>query len=94
MHVACFAEDPKEPELIGETMVDLTEVLTKGETDGEYQIALRWGRIDVDVFSEWFVLSYKDKFSGEVYLELTFWSNVRRSFACSSRSFLTVLLVT
>ena len=41
MHVACFAEDPKEPELIGETMVDLTEVLTKGETDGEYQIALR-----------------------------------------------------
>ena len=41
MPVACFAEDPKEPELIGETMVDLTEVLTKGETDGEYQIALR-----------------------------------------------------
>ncbi|KAL5527269.1 hypothetical protein ACEPAG_6060 [Sanghuangporus baumii] len=57
MHVACFADDPKEPELIGETMVDLTEVLTKGETD------------------EWFVLSNKDKFSGEVYLELTFWSN-------------------
>ena len=38
MHVACFADDPKEPELIGETIVDLTEVLTKGETDGELQI--------------------------------------------------------
>ena len=34
MLLACFADDPKEPELIGETMVDLSEVLTKGETDG------------------------------------------------------------
>ena len=34
MIVACYADDPKEPELIGETVVDLTEVLTKGETDG------------------------------------------------------------
>jgi hypothetical protein len=33
MALACFAAD-KDPELIGETMVDLTEVLTKGETDG------------------------------------------------------------
>lgn len=33
MALACFAAD-KEPELVGETMVDLTEVLTKGETDG------------------------------------------------------------
>jgi hypothetical protein len=32
--IACFADDPKEPELIGEGKVDLTEVLTKGETDG------------------------------------------------------------
>ncbi|THH09054.1 hypothetical protein EW145_g2288 [Phellinidium pouzarii] len=59
MVVACFADDPKEPDLIGETVVDLTEVLTKGETD------------------EWFTLQNKDKFSGEVYLELTFWSNER-----------------
>jgi neural Wiskott-Aldrich syndrome protein len=34
MVVACFADDPKEPEFIGEAVVDLTEVLTKGETDG------------------------------------------------------------
>ena len=26
---------------------------------------------------EWFTLMNKDKYSGEVYLELTFWSNVR-----------------
>ncbi|KAI5894048.1 uncharacterized protein SCHCODRAFT_02497908 [Schizophyllum commune H4-8] len=57
MHMACFADDPREPDLIGETNVDLTEVLTKGETD------------------DWFDLSYKDRFAGKVYLELTFWSN-------------------
>lgn len=34
MHLACYAQDIKEPDLIGETRVDLTEVLTKGETDG------------------------------------------------------------
>lgn len=59
MTLACFAAD-KEPELIGETTVDLTEALTKGETD------------------EWFTLLNKDKYSGEVYLELTFWSNEPR----------------
>jgi neural Wiskott-Aldrich syndrome protein len=35
MKLACYADDPREPELIGETEVDLTEVLTKGETDGQ-----------------------------------------------------------
>lgn len=59
MKVACYADDAKEPEMIGETDVDLTEVLTKGETD------------------EWFTLNHKGKFAGKVYLELTFWSNVR-----------------
>ncbi|KAI0049555.1 hypothetical protein FA95DRAFT_833939 [Auriscalpium vulgare] len=60
MSVACFADDQREPELIGETTVDLTEVLTKGETD------------------EWFTLTHKDKYCGEVYLELTFWSHEPR----------------
>ncbi|KAI9001184.1 hypothetical protein BD414DRAFT_473885 [Trametes punicea] len=55
MALACYAEDPREPDLIGETKVDLTEVLTKGETD------------------EWFTVMNKDKYCGEVYLELTFW---------------------
>lgn len=36
MKVACFADDPREPEFIGEADVDLTEVLTKGETDGKF----------------------------------------------------------
>ncbi|KAF8592513.1 hypothetical protein K439DRAFT_1610299 [Ramaria rubella] len=57
MQIMCYADDPREPDLIGETLVDLTEVLTKGETD------------------EWFTLTNKEKYCGEVYLELTFWSN-------------------
>jgi hypothetical protein len=35
MKLACYADDPREPDLIGEAEVDLTEVLTKGETDGK-----------------------------------------------------------
>ena len=34
MKIACFADDPREPDLIGEANVDLTEVLKKGECDG------------------------------------------------------------
>lgn len=33
MKLACYADDPREPDLIGDAEVDLTEVLTKGETD-------------------------------------------------------------
>jgi Ca2+-dependent lipid-binding protein len=36
MALSCYADDPREPDLIGETVVDLTEVLTKGETDGDF----------------------------------------------------------
>ena len=35
MKLACYADDPREPDLIGDAEVDLTEVLTKGETDGK-----------------------------------------------------------
>ena len=74
MALACFAAD-KEPELIGETMVDLNEVLTKGETDGTIlNLSSLFAR--PHFLSEWFTLLNKDKYCGEVYLELTFWSNV------------------
>ncbi|KAF9057759.1 hypothetical protein BJ165DRAFT_1521110 [Panaeolus papilionaceus] len=38
MRLACYADDPREPDLIGETEVDLTEVLTKGETDDWFNL--------------------------------------------------------
>lgn len=34
MKVAAYADDAREPDLIGEGLVDLTEVITKGESDG------------------------------------------------------------
>jgi hypothetical protein len=40
MKLSCYADDPREPDLIGQTDVDLTEVLTKGETDGECNLML------------------------------------------------------
>lgn len=40
MRLQCYADDPREPDLIGEAVVDLTEVLTKGETDGKLGLAL------------------------------------------------------
>lgn len=35
MKAACYADDAKEPELIGECVVDIEEVLKKGEVDGK-----------------------------------------------------------
>ncbi len=64
--IACYADDPREPDLIGDVEVDLTEVLTKGETDGKaINIALT---LLSDPPSEWFTLTNKDKFAGKVYL--------------------------
>jgi neural Wiskott-Aldrich syndrome protein len=39
MLLSCWAEDPREPDLIGEATVDLNEVLSKGETDGASNIS-------------------------------------------------------
>ncbi|CAK5263066.1 unnamed protein product [Mycena citricolor] len=39
MKLSCFADDPREPDLIGQTDVDLTEVLTKGETDEWFDLS-------------------------------------------------------
>jgi hypothetical protein len=69
MVVACYADDAKEPELIGECQVPIEDVLKKGEVDGE----CRWQQ---ELITEWYEFLHKDKYSGEVYLELTFYSNV------------------
>lgn len=36
LRIACFADDAKEPELIGECVVDIEHVLKQGEEDGEW----------------------------------------------------------
>lgn len=35
LRVACFADDAKEPDLIGEVTVPIDDVLKQGEVDGE-----------------------------------------------------------
>ena len=35
MRAACYADDAKEPELIGECVISIEDVLKKGEVDGE-----------------------------------------------------------
>ena len=35
MIITCYADDAKEPDLIGECVVPIDEVLKKGEVDGE-----------------------------------------------------------
>ena len=58
LRVACYADDAKDPEFIGEGIVDLTDTLKSGE------------------FDEWVTIKAKDRYAGEVYLELTFYSSV------------------
>jgi hypothetical protein len=58
LRVACYADDAKDPEFIGEGIVDLSETLQSGE------------------FDEWVTIKAKDRYAGEVYLELTFYSSV------------------
>lgn len=58
LRVSCYADDNKEPEFIGEGIVDLTDTLRNGE------------------FDEWVTIKAKDRYAGEVYLELTFYSSV------------------
>lgn len=36
MRVACYADAPREPELIGEAVFDLAKALNTGEDDGEF----------------------------------------------------------
>ena len=66
-----FADDSKEPKIIGETVIDLTPVLKLGEHDGEMNVpAVRFSFALTDIFvTDWYALSHKDRYAGEVSLE-------------------------
>jgi hypothetical protein len=91
MLLSCWADDSRDPDLIGEATVDLTEVLTKGETDGRSPSDCTLLQGLTLSYTEWFTLTNKDKYCGEVYLELTFWSNVRASSLYLTHFYLTKL---
>ena len=58
MKVVCYADDPKEPEMIGECVINIDEVLKKGEIDGEYPCICRVFTLD------WYEFNYKEKYAG------------------------------
>lgn len=60
--------DAKEPDLIGDTTLDLRNVYKKGE------------------FDEWVSLKFRDRYAGEVYIEMTFYSTVKHAFHHHSHS--------
>jgi hypothetical protein len=78
MRLSCYADDPREPELIGDITINLEDVLTKGETDGVSKCSNVRSCILHSCFTitEWYSLTNKERYCGEIYLEMTFWSNV------------------
>ncbi|GAA5883348.1 hypothetical protein JCM3774_002030 [Rhodotorula dairenensis] len=60
LKVACWADDARDPKLIGEGELDIEETIRKGKYD------------------DWVQLERKGRYAGEVYLELTWYSNEPR----------------
>ncbi|KPV74215.1 uncharacterized protein RHOBADRAFT_27679, partial [Rhodotorula graminis WP1] len=59
LRIACWADDARDPKLIGEGELDFEATVKSGK------------------FDDWVQLSRKARYAGEVYLELTWYSNVR-----------------
>mgnify|MGYP000627958356 CR=1 FL=1 len=79
LKVSCYADDVRDPEIIGEGIVDLSTTFKTGEFDGElWSLSLALPLPNVPSFrpSEWVTIKAKDRYAGEVYLELTFYSAV------------------
>ncbi|KAH8914875.1 hypothetical protein BT69DRAFT_1231254, partial [Atractiella rhizophila] len=57
LKIACYADDTRDPDLIGEGTLDIGPTLKKGE------------------FDDWVPIKNKGKPCGEVYMEMTFYSN-------------------
>ncbi|GAA6016813.1 hypothetical protein JCM11491_001815 [Sporobolomyces phaffii] len=57
LKLACWADDNRDPRLIGEGELNIDDTIRKGK------------------FDDWVKLERKDRYAGEVYLELTWYSN-------------------
>lgn len=85
LKVACWADDARDPKLIGEGELDIEETIQKGKYDSTFllrhqHIELFWHIADQTGFGvpgiDWVQLERKKRYAGEVYLELTWYSNV------------------
>lgn len=85
MVVSVFADDPKDPKLVGETVVDLTTVFEKCEHDGMSRS--KCSELILILLSlDMFELKYKNMFAGEIYLEMTYFINVSSTDSMCSDS--------
>ncbi|GAA5933565.1 uncharacterized protein JCM15063_001348 [Sporobolomyces koalae] len=60
LKLACWADDNRDPKLIGEGELNIEDTIRKGK------------------FDDWVKLERKGRYAGEVYLELTWYSNERK----------------
>ncbi|BGP17786.1 hypothetical protein JCM10213_001712 [Rhodosporidiobolus nylandii] len=67
LRIACWADDAREPKLIGEGELNIEETIRKGK------------------FDDWVKLDRKHRYAGEIYLELTWYSNDPRPARSSRR---------
>ncbi|KAE9391218.1 hypothetical protein BT96DRAFT_832345 [Gymnopus androsaceus JB14] len=68
MKVACYADNAWEPDLIGDGLVDLTEVITKGESDEWYTLVYK-DRFAGKVYLEMTLYSKVSLFSQSCYAD-------------------------
>lgn len=85
LRVACWADDARDPKLIGEGELDIEETIRKGKYDGKEAQHFRLFALTFSsrsltsppLSADWVQLERKSRYAGEVYLELTWYSNVR-----------------
>ncbi|BGP33458.1 hypothetical protein JCM10296v2_005260 [Rhodotorula toruloides] len=68
LRIACWADDARDPKLIGEGELDIEETIKVGK------------------FDDWVKLERKGRYAGEVYLELTWYSNEPRPVRTSRKA--------
>ncbi|KAG5652767.1 hypothetical protein H0H81_003705 [Sphagnurus paluster] len=76
LEVACFAKEHKSDDILGRGSVDITDTLKTGEFDGTFQLlVLHPPSSQVTPILEWVPLNVDGVVRGDLYLEMTFFSN-------------------
>ncbi len=84
LRLAVYADDHKDPHLIGDALLELEETIKKGSFDGKHSARTSPVRTAqrADPASspraDWVPLELKNRSAGEIYLELTWYHNVSR----------------
>jgi hypothetical protein len=80
LRIACWADDARDPKLIGEGELDIEQTIKAGTFDRKFlSLFLFLSTTQFPPSAEWVKLERKARYAGEIYLELTWYSNVRHS---------------